>query len=77
MIGNDKLTEKEPIKDGKSKKFQSIFISTVIGMFCGIGFYGITVNDRGVDFLLTNILLPLIITVILLKFAFKSQNKEN
>ena len=76
-MDNDKSTEKDPIKDGKRKKFQSIFTATVIGMFCGIGFYGITVNDRGFDFLLTNILLPLIITVILLKFAFKSQNKDN
>ena len=73
MVDNDKLIEKEPIKDGKSKKFQSIFIATVIGMFCGIGFYGIIVNDRGIDFFL----LPLIITSILLKFAFKSQNKDN
>ena len=38
------LTDKELLQEAKRKKFNSIFISVVIGIFTGIAIYYVTKN---------------------------------
>ena len=60
-----------------SKKFNSIFIYVVTGIFTGIAIYGVVENNRGLDFLLINIFIPwVIIYVVFRKLGKSKDNKE-
>ena len=52
------LTDKELLQEAKQMKYNSIFVSVVIGMFTGVAIYGVVINNRGLGFLLFFILIP-------------------
>ena len=59
-----------------SKNFNSIFIYVVTGIFTGIAIYGVVENNRGLDFLLINILIPWLIIYIVFSKLNKSKDKK-
>ena len=48
----------------------------IIGLFAGIGIYGVVINNRGLDFLLFNILIPLLIVLQLMKLGYNSIKED-